>query len=195
VPKLTALIIDTGSSISINLSNEPLLSDETLSITAPHLDNLILDNTSITNLDLTDYPVLHYINWSAKNCSELTDVILFGYQAVNPDKSMSDEKNLEGCLNLENIIVKTDVDAELSGTETHYTYESHSGDENHNGDVTFNGEVNFAAHQLLEYIYPVGSVYISQSEVSPSTIFGGTWETKGTGTIGELSVNMWKRIS
>ena len=195
VPKLPALIIDTGSSISINLSNEPLLSDETISITAPHLDNLVLDNTSITNLDLTDYPVLHYINWSAKNCNELTDVVLFGYQAVNPDKSMSDEKNLEGCLNLENIIVKTDVDAELSGTETHYTYESHSGDENHNGDVTFNGEVNFAAHQLLEYIYPVGSVYISQSEVSPSTIFGGAWETKGTGTIGEITVNMWKRIS
>lgn len=194
-PKLPALIIDTSNSISINLSKEPLLNNTTLSLTAPHLDNLILDNTGITSLDLTKYPVLHYINWSAKNCNELTDVVLFGYQAVNPDKTMADEKNLAGCLNLKNIIVKTDVDTELSGTETHYTYESHSGNENHNGNVTFNGNVNFSAHQLLEYIYPVDSVYISQSNISPDAIFGGTWENKGTGTLGGITVNMWKRVS
>lgn len=194
-PKLPALIINTSNSIAVDLSNAPLLNNETLSITAPHINNLCLDNTSITNLDLTDFPVLHYINWSAKNCKELTDVVLFGYQAVNPDKSMEDEKNLEGCLNIENLTVLTDADAELSGKETHYTYESHSGEESHNGDVTFNGKVNFSANQLLEYIYPVGSVYISQNDTDPAAIFGGTWEDSGTGTIGELSVNMWKRIS
>lgn len=195
IPKLPGLIINTSNSIAIDLSREPLLTNETLSLTAPNLDNLVLNNTAITSLDLTDYPVLHYINWSAKNCKELTDVVLYGYQAVNPDKSIEDEKNLEGCLNLKNILVKIDTEGQLSGKETHYTYESHSGEENHNGEVTFNGKVNFNAHQLLEYIYPVGSVYISQNDVSPATIFGGSWESKGTGTIGELSVNMWKRIS
>lgn len=29
---------------------------------------------------------------------------------------------------------------------------------------------------LLDYIYPVGSIYLSYSHVSPATLFGGTWE-------------------
>lgn len=47
---------------------------------------------------------------------------------------------------------------------------------------------------LLDYIYPVGSVYISYSHVNPSTLFGGTWArienaflwgTTASGTIGQ----------
>lgn len=30
--------------------------------------------------------------------------------------------------------------------------------------------------QLLDYIYPIGSIYMSVNNVSPSDIFGGTWE-------------------
>lgn len=188
-PKLPGLIINTAKSLSLDLSKETLLDNSTLSLTAPLLENLVLDNTGITSLDLTDYPVLRYINWSAKNCENLTDVVLFGYQAVNPDKSMQDEKNLAGCLNLESIIVKTDSDGKLSGRETHYTTESHS------GEVTFNGKVNFTAYQLLEYIYPIGAVYISYNEMNPGLIFGGTWDSAGTGTLGSNSVYMYKRVS
>jgi hypothetical protein len=34
---------------------------------------------------------------------------------------------------------------------------------------------------LLDYIYPVGSVYISVSSTSPATLFGGTWSAFGAG--------------
>lgn len=30
--------------------------------------------------------------------------------------------------------------------------------------------------QLLDYIYPIGSIYMSVNNVSPSDIFGGVWE-------------------
>lgn len=47
---------------------------------------------------------------------------------------------------------------------------------------------------LLDYIYPVGSIYLSYSHVSPAALFGGTWArlenaflwaTSDTGTIGQ----------
>lgn len=47
---------------------------------------------------------------------------------------------------------------------------------------------------ILDYVYPVGSIYLSYSHVDPSTMFGGTWvrienaflwATTETGTIGQ----------
>lgn len=47
---------------------------------------------------------------------------------------------------------------------------------------------------LLDFIYPVGSIYLSYSHVSPATLFGGTWEritnaflwaVDASGTIGQ----------
>lgn len=36
---------------------------------------------------------------------------------------------------------------------------------------------------LVDKIYPVGSIYMSVNNVNPSTIFGGTWETWGSGQV------------
>ena len=35
--------------------------------------------------------------------------------------------------------------------------------------------------RLLNLVYPVGAIYLSVSNVSPSTLFGGTWERIGVG--------------
>lgn len=47
-------------------------------------------------------------------------------------------------------------------------------DFNFNVPVTFSGGVNTSF--LLNAIYPVGSIYMSVNNISPETLFGGTWE-------------------
>ena len=42
------------------------------------------------------------------------------------------------------------------------------------------------ASQIINLVYPVGSIYISANNVNPSTLFGGTWEQiKGKFLLGE----------
>lgn len=36
---------------------------------------------------------------------------------------------------------------------------------------------------LLEFAYPVGSIYMSVNSTNPSTLFGGTWEAWGSGKV------------
>lgn len=40
---------------------------------------------------------------------------------------------------------------------------------------------NSGSGNLLDSLYPVGSIYVSASSTSPATIFGGTWEAYATG--------------
>lgn len=47
-------------------------------------------------------------------------------------------------------------------------------DFNFNVPVTFSGGVDTSF--LLNAIYPVGSIYMSVNNISPATLFGGTWE-------------------
>lgn len=42
--------------------------------------------------------------------------------------------------------------------------------------MVFGFKQNLARTNLLNFIYPVGSVYLAINDVNPNTIFGGTWE-------------------
>ena len=53
-----------------------------------------------------------------------------------------------------------------------------------NGNATFNYtvktyqeiEVPIQSHELIDIIYPIGSIYTSLNDVNPSLLFGGSWE-------------------
>ena len=44
------------------------------------------------------------------------------------------------------------------------------------GNVSITGSLTVGGKTLLNYIYPVGSIYMSVNSTSPATLFGGTWE-------------------
>lgn len=44
------------------------------------------------------------------------------------------------------------------------------------GDVQIDGTLVVGGTTLLDIVWPVGSVYLSAAEISPQTLFGGTWE-------------------
>lgn len=43
-------------------------------------------------------------------------------------------------------------------------------------DARFNGGLIYKGKELLDLIYPVGSIYLSVSTASPADLFGGSWE-------------------
>lgn len=46
----------------------------------------------------------------------------------------------------------------------------------HNNDKVVDADLDALKLLMLDTIYPVGSIYMSVNNVSPSTLFGGTWE-------------------
>ena len=42
-------------------------------------------------------------------------------------------------------------------------------------NVSNSGSSNITMEQILDLVYPVGSIYISENSTSPETLFGGTW--------------------
>ncbi len=43
-------------------------------------------------------------------------------------------------------------------------------------DARFNGKLSYRGKELVDLIYPVGSIYLSVDSASPASLFGGTWE-------------------
>lgn len=50
------------------------------------------------------------------------------------------------------------------------------GDLNASGTLNVGGEIYMNGKALVDYFYPVNSVYISYSHTNPGTLFGGTWQ-------------------
>lgn len=68
--------------------------------------------------------------------------------------------------------------------EHHAVYDGGSEDDNEKflrGDGTWANSLTQA--DLLDMIYPVGSIYMSVSATSPNTLFGGTWEQMPAGRV------------
>ena len=42
-------------------------------------------------------------------------------------------------------------------------------------NVSNSGSSNITMEQILDLVYPVGSIYMSEKNTSPETLFGGTW--------------------
>lgn len=40
----------------------------------------------------------------------------------------------------------------------------------------FNNKINTTMDKILEYVYPIGSIYLSINDTNPQILFGGTWE-------------------
>ena len=70
--------------------------------------------------------------------------------------------------------------------------------------------VDNALEDMIDTIYPIGSIYMSVNSTSPSTLFGGTWEqindtfllssgdtysNGATGGSATVTVNVWKRTA
>ena len=51
------------------------------------------------------------------------------------------------------------------------------------GDGTITGAISELNTNLLEKVYPIGSIYISVNSTNPATLFGGTWERFGIGKV------------
>ena len=49
--------------------------------------------------------------------------------------------------------------------------------------IKFNNQLVNLKKEVIDQMYPVGSIYMSTSNTNPSTLFGGTWVTWGSGKV------------
>ena len=71
---------------------------------------------------------------------------------------------------------------------------------NHSDWIEFamknNADAKADKTEIINTVYPVGSIYMSVNSTSPASLFGGTWEPNKAGsTGGEATLYSWKRTA
>ena len=82
---------------------------------------------------------------------------------------------------LKNYYDKSEVNTLLNGkSDTSHNHDTAYASKNHNHDAIYANKIHQHNSEdvidLIDVIYPVGSIYMSVSNTSPSVLFGGTWE-------------------
>lgn len=69
----------------------------------------------------------------------------------------------------------------LTGSDGSKTSVTTSAIQDGNGNVI--DDTYLKISNLLDAVYPIGSIYISANSINPTTLFGGTWEAWGSGRV------------
>lgn len=139
------------------------------------LKRLYITNLKV-NLNISwspiDYDSIYYIISKATNTSAITiSVSPYTYNLLSEsDFELAASKNITIALLATNYI----EDKRLSNIAN----KAEKSDlENLTGLVDTNtANITTLQNELFNLIYPIGAIYLSTTEVSPSTLFGGTWE-------------------
>ena len=135
------------------------------------------ENTSILNTGFTDREGSHLNRRKLTIISQTPKEIIVDVERA--DDNITETGTKINASNLQNIITKiNDLESKIDQESGSYIYV----------DQQFENEINFTSDpqtqldnklnktDILDTIYPVGSIYMSVSTTSPTILFGGQWE-------------------
>lgn len=149
--------------------------DESLQLTG---DNVRLKGNTIASVYSKHYDGANTARASSVNVSpDRVDMFSQRSTDIDPDTHVGTYKTSELTVDPDGINELADDITETSRNSS--TYQSVLGDINvlaENGKVNLSANVTVGGKNLIDLIYPIGSIYMSVTYFDPATIFGGTWE-------------------
>ena len=126
-------------------------------------------------IDLQDTLNSKAENEHTHKMSDITDlsIDLSGVASIDHTHSISEITNLQTTLDAKAASSHSHAISDVSNLQTNLDSKS---DSSHTHKIS---SLTDYKSELLELIYPVGSVYISMNFTSPADLFGGTWERLG----------------